>query len=88
MSALRVSILGAAMAAKGRLQRSVFAHGNGWSRRIFLLAIDPGEGRFAEPIAATQARRSELVFMPEAVEKRGIRGGRRAAFRMGRPRRR
>jgi hypothetical protein len=37
---------------------------NGRLRRIFLLAVDPGEGRFAEPTAATQAWRRELVFMP------------------------
>jgi hypothetical protein len=37
---------------------------NGRKRRIFRLAVHPGEGRFIQPTAATQARRSELVFMP------------------------
>ena len=32
--------------------------------RIFLLAADPGEGRFTEPTAAAQAWPPELVFMP------------------------
>jgi len=35
-----------------------------YRHRIFLLAADPGEGRFAEPAAAVQASRPELVFMP------------------------
>jgi hypothetical protein len=33
-------------------------------RRIFLLAAPSGEGRLTEPIAAAQACRPELVFMP------------------------
>jgi hypothetical protein len=36
----------------------------GWFRRIFLLAVGRGEGRFAEPTTAIRAWRPELVFMP------------------------
>ena len=37
---------------------------NGWSRRILLLAADPGEGRFTQPTAAVQTWRPERVLMP------------------------
>ena len=39
-----------------------------------------GRGPLTEPTAAVQTWRPELVFMPEAVEKRAIGGGRRAVF--------
>jgi hypothetical protein len=35
--------------------------------RIFLLAANPGEGRFAQPTAAAQAWRRELVLMVEIL---------------------
>ena len=37
---------------------------DGRFRRVLPVAADPGEGRFIEPTAATQAWRRELVFMP------------------------
>ncbi len=50
------------------------------NRRILLLATYPSEGLLTEPTAGAQVGRRELVFMPEAVEKRVIRQWRRAVF--------
>ena len=38
---------------------------NGRFRRILLLAVRSGEGLFSERTAAAQARRPELVFLPQ-----------------------
>jgi hypothetical protein len=49
---------------KGRTLAPERRGGDERFRRIFLLAAHPGEGRFTQPTAATQAWRRELVFLP------------------------
>ena len=52
------------MSAKGRTLPLDLGFTNGRNRRISLVAGRPGEGPLTEPIAATQPRRQEPLFMP------------------------
>src|SRR6516164_7952464 len=52
------------MTAIRRPRRFTLVPTNGRLRRISLVAGRPGEGPLTEPIAATQPRRQEPLFMP------------------------
>jgi hypothetical protein len=54
----------------GRTLPLDFSPANGGSRRISLVAGRPGEGPLTEPIAATQPRRQEPLFMPHSCPSR------------------
>ena len=51
-----------------------------YRHRLSPVASRLGEGRLTEPKAAARPWRPELVLMPEAVEKRVMRRGRRAVL--------
>src|ERR1700730_11605018 len=51
-----------------------------WNRRVSPIAARSDDGLLTEPEADTQPWRWELVFMPEAVEKRVTRRERPGAF--------
>ena len=54
------------MTAIRRPRRFTLVPTNGRLRRISLVAGRPGEGPLTEPIAATQPRRQEPLFMPHS----------------------
>jgi hypothetical protein len=58
----------------GRSRRFDRGSADGRYRRILPVSARPGKGPLTEPIAGVQPAARELVFMPEAVEKRVIRG--------------